>query len=101
MEKVSDQHCHGAKSSALADLLYRGYIENQENANQRINNNDNLKVPAELDYRSVSGISHEMAERLERAKPQTFAQVRKIAGLSTAAISTVLVHISAKNIQNK
>jgi tRNA uridine 5-carboxymethylaminomethyl modification enzyme len=83
--------------SALADSLYSGYIENQLNVNERVNHNDNLKVPAEFNYRAVSGISHEMIERLERAKPQTFAQVRKISGLSPTAISTLLVYLSAKN----
>ena len=82
--------------SALADSLYSGYIETQKIANIRVNHNDNLKVPYKFDFRSVSGLSHEMAERLERAKPQTFAQVRKIAGLSPTAVSTVLVHLSSQ-----
>jgi len=82
--------------SALADSLYKGYIETQKNANNRVNHNDNLKVPYKFDFRLVGGLSHEMAERLERAKPQTFAQVRKIAGLSPTAVSTVLVHLSSQ-----
>ena len=84
--------------SALADSLYSGYIETQKTANIRVNHNDNLKVPYKFDFRSVSGLSHEMVERLERAKPQTFAQVRKIAGLSPTAVSTVLVHLSSSKI---
>ncbi len=81
--------------TALADLLYKGYIETQRVSNERINHNDNLKVPEEFDFRSVKSISHEMADRLERAKPQTFAQVRNIPGLTPAAISTILVHLSS------
>ncbi|MDQ3747401.1 MAG: tRNA uridine-5-carboxymethylaminomethyl(34) synthesis enzyme MnmG [Acidobacteriota bacterium] len=82
--------------TALADSLYSGYIETQKIADNRVNYNDNLKIPYKFDFRSVSGLSHEMAERLERAKPQTFAQVRKIAGLTPTAISTVLVHLSTQ-----
>jgi tRNA uridine 5-carboxymethylaminomethyl modification enzyme len=82
--------------TALADSLYSGYIVTQKNADKRVNYNDNLKVPCNFDFRSVSGLSHEMAERLERAKPQTFAQVRKIAGLTPTAISTVLVNLSTQ-----
>jgi tRNA uridine 5-carboxymethylaminomethyl modification enzyme len=82
--------------SALADSLYSGYIETQKIANNRVNHHDNLKVPFKFDFRSVSGLSHEMAERLERAKPQTFAQVRKIAGLTPTAVSTILVHLSSQ-----
>lgn len=81
--------------TALADSLYKGYIETQRIANDRIFHNDSLKVPSEIDFRKVSGLSHEMAERLERAKPNTFAQVRKITGMTPSALSTVLVHLTA------
>jgi tRNA uridine 5-carboxymethylaminomethyl modification enzyme len=82
--------------SALADSLYSGYIENQKIATNRINHNDNLKVPINFNFRLISGLSHEMAERLEGAKPQTFAQVRKIAGLTPTAISTILVYLTSQ-----
>lgn len=81
--------------TALADLLYKGYIETQKNSNERINHNNSLKIPAEFDYRKLSGISHEMVERLERAKPQTFAQMKTIPGLTPVAVSTVLVYLTA------
>lgn len=80
--------------SALADSLYSGYIETQNNANRRINHNDDFVVPQKINFHLVSGLSHEMAERLERAKPQTFGQVRKIPGLTPAALSTVLVYLN-------
>nr|MCU0237829.1 hypothetical protein [Pyrinomonadaceae bacterium] len=56
---------------------------------------DNLKVPINFTFGDISGLSNEMVERLERAKPQNFAQVRKISGLTPAAISTVLVYLMA------
>jgi tRNA uridine 5-carboxymethylaminomethyl modification enzyme len=82
--------------TALSDCLYSGYIESQRSAIDRTNHSDNLKVPLNFSFRSLSGLSNEMIERLERANPQTFGQVRKIAGLTPAAISTVLVHLIAK-----
>ena len=86
--------------TVLADLLYRGYVEMQHNADQRISHSDNLKVPENFSYTTVSGLSNEMVERLERAKPQTFAQIRKISGLTPSAISTVLVHLTAQKSRN-
>ncbi len=79
----------------LADSMYRGYIENQNLNNERVNHNDNLKVPASINYHSISGLSHEMIERIERAKPQDFSQLRKISGLTPTAVSTVLVYLLA------
>jgi tRNA uridine 5-carboxymethylaminomethyl modification enzyme len=81
--------------TSLADSLYSGYIKNQKVATERVNHNDNLKVPVDFAFNKISGLSNEMKERLERAEPQTFGQVRKISGLTPAALSTVLVHLTA------
>lgn len=82
--------------SALADSLYKGYAESQRMSNERVNHNDNLKIPSVIDFANINGLSSEMAERLARAKPQNFAQVRKIPGLTPSAISTVLVYVSSQ-----
>lgn len=95
-ENVRSQIEFSDLESALADSLYSGYIETQNNAFERINNNDNFKVPDKIDFHLVNGLSHEMAERLERAKPQTFGQIRKISGLTPSALSTVLVYITGQ-----
>ena len=83
--------------TALADSLYSGYIEKQNAADNRTNHHDNLLVPDDFQFKGVSGLSHEMVERLERARPRNFAQVRTISGLTPAALSTVLVHLTAQN----
>ena len=80
--------------TALADSLYSGYIETQNNAVERVNHNDNFKIPEKIDFHRINGLSHEMAERLERAKPQTFGQVRTISGLTPASLSTLLVYLT-------
>jgi tRNA uridine 5-carboxymethylaminomethyl modification enzyme len=82
--------------TALADSLYSGYIEKQKLATQRVNHHDSLKVPQGFEFSVIGGLSNEMVERLERARPRTFAQVRRIPGLTPAAVSSVLVHLTAK-----
>lgn len=87
-------------STALADSLYSGYIEKQRVASERVNHHDALKVPDGFEFAAVSGLSAEMVERLERAQPRTFAQVRSINGLTPAAVSTVLVHLTAQQARS-
>jgi tRNA uridine 5-carboxymethylaminomethyl modification enzyme len=82
--------------TALADSLYSGYIEKQKLASERVNHHDALKVPESFQFGTIGGLSNEMIERLERARPQTFAQVRRIPGLTPAAVSSVLVHLTAQ-----
>ncbi|MBL8180605.1 MAG: tRNA uridine-5-carboxymethylaminomethyl(34) synthesis enzyme MnmG [Blastocatellia bacterium] len=83
--------------SAMADSLYSGYVAKQNAANERVNKHDSLKVPSTYRFSNISGLSNEMIERLERARPQTFGQVRTISGLTPAAIATVLVHLTAES----
>jgi len=85
--------------TALADSLYRGYIASSQAAAERVNHHDNLRVPEDFQFDLISGLSNEMVERLKRAKPRTFSQIRKINGLTPTAISTVLIHLTSKRIQ--
>jgi tRNA uridine 5-carboxymethylaminomethyl modification enzyme len=85
--------------TALADFLYEGYIQTQRNSTARVNNYDMLRVPENIKFNDISGLSHEMIERLERAKPTTFSQVRKVNGLTPSAISTVLVYLTSRKSQ--
>jgi tRNA uridine 5-carboxymethylaminomethyl modification enzyme len=80
--------------SALADSLYSGYIEAQRHTFDRLQHHDALVIPFSFDYKVINGLSHEMLERLERARPQTFGQARRIPGLTPAALSTLLVHLN-------
>lgn len=85
----------GDLETALADSLYSGYISKQQVATERVNHHDALRVPDEFAFSKVGGLSREMVERLERARPSTFGQVKNIPGLTPTALSTVLVHLTA------
>jgi tRNA uridine 5-carboxymethylaminomethyl modification enzyme len=81
--------------TALADHLYSGYLETQTSTIRRLHQHDSLKVPTHFTFTQVGGLSHEIIERLERAQPRTFGQARKIPGMTPAALSNLLVHLTA------
>ncbi|MDQ4123170.1 MAG: tRNA uridine-5-carboxymethylaminomethyl(34) synthesis enzyme MnmG [Acidobacteriota bacterium] len=83
--------------SVIADSIYKGYIESQQNINNRVNRHDSLRVPESFEFQKISGLSHEMIERLQRSRPQTFGQARKIPGITPTALSTLLVYLSASD----
>jgi tRNA uridine 5-carboxymethylaminomethyl modification enzyme len=95
-EDVRSASGRGDLSSALADLLYSGYLSGQKASMERLFQHDGLRIPSDFDYRGINGLSHEMVGRFERVKPETFGQARKIPGLTPAAISTLLVYLNAK-----
>ncbi|HKV41892.1 MAG TPA: tRNA uridine-5-carboxymethylaminomethyl(34) synthesis enzyme MnmG, partial [Blastocatellia bacterium] len=85
--------------STLADSLYSGYLRTQENTNRRLNQHDSLNIPSGFTFAGVHSLSHEMIERLERAQPRTFGQARKLPGLTPAALSHLLIHLTAAQHQ--
>jgi tRNA uridine 5-carboxymethylaminomethyl modification enzyme len=81
--------------TALADLLYSGYLDAQTSAIRRLNQHDSLRIPEGFTFKGVGSLSYEMIERLERAQPRTFGQARRLPGLTPAALSQLLVHLTA------
>lgn len=90
---VRDASTLGELEVALADLLYSGYIKTQQQTLERLNRHDGLLVPDGFDYRTLSGLSHEMVERLERSQPRDFGQIRRIPGITPAALSLLLFRL--------
>lgn len=83
--------------TTLADLLYHGYIRSQSQSTNRLNNYENLPIPVNFNYKTISGLSHEMVERLERTQPSNFGQVRHISGITAGALSTLLFALKSQN----
>lgn len=82
--------------SVLADSLYSGYISAQRTSFDRLHNHEGLRISEDFNFRKISGLSHEMIERLERACPKTFGQARRIPGLTPSALSTLLVQLTLR-----
>jgi tRNA uridine 5-carboxymethylaminomethyl modification enzyme len=82
--------------TALADSLYSAYIDANKAVMQRLHQHDGLRIQPDFNYQSLSGLSHEMVERFQRARPLTFGQARRIPGLTPAALSTLLVHLNVR-----
>jgi tRNA uridine 5-carboxymethylaminomethyl modification enzyme len=83
-------------NSVLADSLYSGYLDSQKATIARLYQHDTLRIPRETPFSKISGLSNEVVERLDRARPQTFGEARRLPGLTPGALSTLLVFLSAQ-----
>ncbi|MGC2164670.1 MAG: tRNA uridine-5-carboxymethylaminomethyl(34) synthesis enzyme MnmG [Gallionella sp.] len=72
---------------------YLGYIERQAEELKRSEQSEMLKLPANLDYREVRGLSIEVQQKLNKHKPENIGQAGRISGIKPAAISLLLVHL--------
>ncbi|OUR65774.1 tRNA uridine-5-carboxymethylaminomethyl(34) synthesis enzyme MnmG [Methylophaga sp. 42_25_T18] len=76
---------------------YAGYINRQQNEIDRLKRNENTLLPEELDYTNVRGLSNEVREKLQQARPNSLGQAGRISGVTPAAISLLLVHLKRGN----
>ncbi|MBW9335789.1 tRNA uridine-5-carboxymethylaminomethyl(34) synthesis enzyme MnmG [Herbaspirillum sp. RU 5E] len=74
-------------------VKYAGYIARQANEISRQDHNENLKLPADLDYMDVKALSIEVRQKLNKHRPETLGQASRISGVTPAALSLLLVHL--------
>lgn len=72
---------------------YEGYIERQREEVQRRAEWESKRLPADLDYRDVRGLSVEVQQKLNHHRPETIGQASRISGVTPAAVSLLLVHL--------
>jgi tRNA uridine 5-carboxymethylaminomethyl modification enzyme len=72
---------------------YAGYIERQNEEIARHAGQEALRLPADVDYRKVRGLSVEVQQRLNQHRPETIGQAARLPGITPAAISLLLVHL--------
>ena len=72
---------------------YAGYIDRQQDEIDRQLANENLRLPNDLDYAAVRGLSKEVQIKLAAQRPETLGQAGRISGITPAAMSLLLVHL--------
>ncbi len=81
----------GLLLQATIELKYEGYIARQADEIERIRKHEKIRLPDDIDYRSVEGLSNELREKLEHHRPDTLARAARIPGMTPAALSLLLV----------
>jgi tRNA uridine 5-carboxymethylaminomethyl modification enzyme len=79
--------------SVETEIKYEGYLLQQQRAMERLKKSEQHTIPEWFDYRSVSGLSREMQEKLSKVQPRTIGQASRIPGVTPAAVSLVNVYI--------
>jgi tRNA uridine 5-carboxymethylaminomethyl modification enzyme len=74
------------------DAHYAPYVMRQAAELRALEANERVLLARDLDYRTIGGLSLEMVERLEAARPDTLGQAGRIAGITPAALTSILVH---------
>ena len=79
--------------SVETEIKYEGYLLQQQRAMDRMKKSEQRSIPDWFDYRSVSGLSREVQEKLTHVQPRTLGHASRIPGVTPAAVSLVNVYI--------
>ena len=74
-------------------VKYAGYVERQREEIDRQRRHEDTVIPAGFEYAAVRGLSAEVRQKLEQVRPSSLGQAQRIAGMTPAAISLLLVHL--------
>ena len=72
------------------DAKYAGYLERQQNDIKAYRKDENLKLPLDLDYRKIGGLSTEITLKLQEAQPRTLGAAARISGVTPASLIALL-----------
>jgi len=76
-----------------SEIKYEGYIRKQEREIAKAARADSMKIPGDMEFRNVAGLTREAVERLEKARPLTLGEARKLRGMTPAAAQNLGLHI--------
>lgn len=85
-----------ALESVIIDAKYQGYLQKQEKMIEKFRNLENLKLPENLDYKTIPHLRAEAKERLAEVRPFTIGQAGRIGGITPADLTVIQIHLQKR-----
>jgi tRNA uridine 5-carboxymethylaminomethyl modification enzyme len=107
LSMVGDMPCDDLPTSEQAEQVklaievrakYAGYIDRQHREIAKHAKQEKLRLPEDIDYASVDGLSIEARQRLESARPATLGQASRLEGMTPSAVSLLLIHLKKRQL---
>jgi tRNA uridine 5-carboxymethylaminomethyl modification enzyme len=78
---------------------YAGYIDRQEREIAKHAKQERVRLPENIDYSRVDGLSNEARQRLEATRPVTIGQASRLEGMTPSAVSLLLIHLKKRALK--
>lgn len=82
-----------AEKQVEISIKYEGYIKRQIEDAERLKRAEGKKIPPDIDYKTINGISKEIQEKLEEIRPENIGQAGRIPGVTPSAITMIMLYI--------
>ena len=89
------------KKQVEIEAKYEGYILRQRDMVEKFKQMEGKKLPLNVDYSAIPGLSNEMRKKLSMVQPDSLGQALRIPGVTQAALTALLIHLKKKEIQEK
>jgi tRNA uridine 5-carboxymethylaminomethyl modification enzyme len=96
---VSDEQREQVELQLEVQAKYAGYIERQDREISKHAKQESLRLPQNIDYSAVDGLSNEARQRLEVSRPVTLGQASRLEGMTPSAVSLLLIHLKKRQLQ--
>ena len=83
---------------AITEIKYAGYINKQIREINKTKKQNNKKIPNNINYENINGLSNEVCEKLTLRQPRTIGDASSIEGVTPAAINLILIHIKKRDL---
>ncbi len=95
----------GIEDELVAEQLeiktkYAGYLDRQLDDIAKMRASEAVKLPSDMDYAVISGLSKEIQQKLTAGRPETLGQASRIPGVTQAAVSLLMVHLKKRKASN-
>jgi tRNA uridine 5-carboxymethylaminomethyl modification enzyme len=95
-----DEFTEQVEAEVAIQARYDGYVERQYREIERNRRHLETKLPDDLNYDTVRGLSHEIRQKLVDVRPVTLGQAARISGMTPAAISLLLVYLKKRELKS-
>jgi len=99
LDKLSDEQREQVELQVEVQAKYAGYIDRQEREIAKHARQESLRLPEDIDYETVDGLSNEARQKLIAARPTTLGQASRLEGMTPSAVSLILVHLKKRQLQ--
>ena len=78
------------------EVKYEGYLRQQEDDIKKLEREESMEIPEEIDYLNLKGLRLEARQKLDKIRPKTISQASRISGVSPADISVLIIYLKLR-----
>jgi len=99
IEAMADEQREQVELQLEVQAKYAGYIDRQQREIAKHARQESLRLPEDIDYAIVDGLSNEARQRLESTRPVTLGQASRLEGMTPSAVSLLLIHLKKRQLR--